>query len=55
MIIKSLGENKFVFCFLHDPDKRRVFLDGSWLFNGSLLVLEKPKFRGDIAKMASDF
>lgn len=51
MVIESLGENKFVFYFSHDAEKRRVILDGPWNFNNSLIVIEEPKEVGDIAYM----
>lgn len=32
VVAESLGENKFVFCFLNVTIKQRVLLEGPWLF-----------------------
>lgn len=48
---ESLGENKFVFYFPNVAVKRRVLLEGPWLFNGALVVLVEPKEVGDLARL----
>jgi hypothetical protein len=36
---RDLGENRFLFTFLHASGKRRVLEDGPWMFGKDLVVM----------------
>lgn len=48
--VESLGSNIFVFKFLSEADKKRVFNRGPWHFDRALMVLQEPKGIGSIKK-----
>lgn len=49
--IKTLGDNRFLLYFSNEQDKLRIFLDGPWHYENSLIVLVEPKGNGDITKL----
>lgn len=50
-VVKSIGDSKFIFEFVNEIDKRRVLLEGLWLFNNTLVILEQLKNVSDISLM----
>lgn len=50
--VESLGSNIFVFKFLSEADKKRVFNGGPWHFDRALMVLQEPKGIGSIKKQS---
>ncbi|KAK2649118.1 hypothetical protein Ddye_016607, partial [Dipteronia dyeriana] len=49
---KIVSGNTFFFTFKSATDLNRVLHGGPWIFDKSLLVLEKPIGKGDIQEMA---
>lgn len=52
--IESLGNNRFIFHFKEEKDKRRILAGGPWHYAGSLMVLEEPKGVGEIENLRFD-
>jgi hypothetical protein len=53
LVIKDVGENKFLFSFNHPMGKKRALEDGPWMMGHSLLVM--VPFNGKKALEAVDF
>ena len=49
--VESLGDNRFIFYFHSNIDKKRILRAGPWHFNNSLIALVEPQGAGDISKI----
>ncbi|KAK9178658.1 hypothetical protein WN943_027851 [Citrus x changshan-huyou] len=49
--VESLGDNRFIFHFHSNIDKKRILRAGPWHFNNSLITLVEPQGPGDISKI----
>lgn len=47
--IEKLGDNIFIFKFVNEADKKRIFAGGPWHFNHVLIVLKEPEGIGEIS------
>jgi hypothetical protein len=53
LVIKDVGENKFLFSFNHPMGKKRALEDGSWMMGHSLLIM--VPYNGKMSLEAMDF
>lgn len=51
MSIESLGDNKFIFQFTNEKDKRRILVGEPSYRDNFLIMLEEPKGIGDTNKL----
>ncbi|TXG57113.1 hypothetical protein EZV62_018426 [Acer yangbiense] len=50
--VELVGDNRFMFYFINNEDRNRVWNRGPWHFGNSLIVLEKPVGPGNISKLS---